>query len=72
MSSKIEQEIQKRRVAEAEIMDYLKEQSNPITPREIFNEIDSDDYTARRALLRLAASGRVQIDSHFNVILNKG
>ena len=71
----IESELDARRNAEVSIVDILREERRPLRMSEILDRVlrrnSADSGTARRAVLRLAASGRAVVDSDFNVSLGQ-
>ena len=70
MPPRIVAEVDARRSAEEAIMGMLSD--NPLGVEEVVGRLPFvDENTARRAILRLAASGRAIVDQNFNLLLAK-
>lgn len=69
MPPAIAAEIGARKSAEDAILRYLKEIGRPVRVADLLHEIEFDESTARRAVLRLAASGRATVDADFHLSL---
>jgi hypothetical protein len=62
-------EIDARKSAEDAILQFLKEIGHPVRMAEVLNQLAFDENTARRAVLRLAASGRATVGQDFHLSL---
>ena len=69
MSPGLEAEIDARIAAEGEIIQVLKRSRQPVQVSQLVQELHADEGTLRRAILRLAASGRAAVDANFNLSL---
>jgi len=69
MPPALEAEIDARKSAEDAILRYLKQIGHPVRVAEVLHELTFDESTARRAVLRLAASGRATVDQNFHLSL---
>ena len=65
----LEAEIDARKAAEGEIVRLLRRSDHPLQIAEVIQELGADEDTLRRAILRLAASGRAAVDANFNLSL---
>lgn len=65
----LEAEIDARKAAEGQIVKLLKRSHEPLEVSQILQRLDLDEGTLRRAILRLAASGRAAVDANFNLSL---
>jgi hypothetical protein len=65
----LEAEIDARKAAEGQIVQLLRRRRHPLQVSEVVQELRLDEGTLRRAILRLAASGRAVVDDNFNLSL---
>lgn len=71
MAPALEGELADRESAEQQIMQELKEADGPLRVEELVRKIPFGQSTVRRAILRLAASGRAIVDGDFNLSSTK-
>lgn len=69
MPPELEAEIDARKAAEGQIVQLLRRRRHPLQVSEVVQELHLDEGTLRRAILRLAASGRAAVDANFNLSL---
>lgn len=66
----LEAEIDARKAAEGQIVQLLRRhRDHPLEVSKVVQELPLDEGTLRRAILRLAASGRATVDENFNLSL---
>lgn len=62
-------EVDARKSAEEAIVRMLRDMGHPIQVQDVGGKLSIDENTVRRAILRLAASGRAFVDADFNLSL---
>ena len=71
MPPALRDEIDARKSAEDEILQYLKRIGHPVRVIDLLNGLSLDESIARRAVLRLAASGRARVGEDLHLSLAK-
>jgi hypothetical protein len=64
-------EVSARKSAENRILAVLKNAQKPVQVDDLVNQLNIDQDIVRRAILRIAASGRAVTDAHLNLSLAK-